>query len=214
MMRISLQGILILLLASAGAGFSFAEQLSPPRSAGELRLSEEEEFFETTRFRRLYFSGDFRMAGDPPPEFVSVPTAGEGAAVIFRHEMVGDAIMRMWVYENAESFRFSDEVWNKQLAEWMEALPRRYSVRVEQQFRETENSGPPILGYVSIQALVAIEDDETGRGYRQRFYLVPVEESGLVLLLSLRSGQERFSYFDGIFDNFVRRLYMLPPEEE
>lgn len=213
-MRATVHWVLLLLLALAGAGFSFAEQLSPPRSAGELKLSEEEEFFETTRFRRLYFSGDFRMAGDPPPEFVTVPSAGEGAAVTFRHEVVGNAVMRMWVYEDAESFRFSDEVWNKQLSEWMEALPRRYSVRVEQQFRETENSGPPILGYVSIQALVVIEDDETGRVHRQRFYLAPVEESGLVLLLSLASGQERFSYFDGIFDNFVRRLYMLSSEAE
>jgi hypothetical protein len=213
MKRIKIPWILALFFVLGGGDISTAQHLVPPRSAGELKLSEKEESFETTRFRRLYFSGDLRMAGDPPPEFVSVDEAREGAAVMFRHKMVRDAVMRIWVYEDAGSFRFSDEVWNQQLSEWIETLPRRYSAKVEQRFRETENSGPPILGFVSIQALVTITDGETGKGQRQRFYLVPVEESGLVLLFSLSSGQERFSYFDSIFDNFVRRLYTLSPEE-
>ena len=214
MMRSLVQWIPVLLLALAGAGFSFAEPLSPPRSMGELKLSEEEESFETTRFRRLHFSGDIRMAGDPPTEFVHLPSLRDKAALTFRHEVVKDAVIRFWVYENKGAFRFSDEVWNRQLEEWIEALPRRYTANVERWFLEAENSGPPILGYISIQALVTIEDSETQEKYRQRFFLVPVAETDFVLLLSLSSGKERFSYFNGIFDSFVRRLYTLSPEEE
>ncbi len=212
-MRIRPTLYLLLAFLPAGASLTFAQLISPPPSHGTLEVTEKDEYFETTRFRRLYFRGDFRMVGEPPTEFLLVSRRNDGAAVTFRHEMFRKARIQLWVYREEGPFQFADDVWNQRLGEWMEEAGNRFPAEVEQEFHETENSGPPVLGYISLQSVVSIEDRESPGNWQQRFLIVPVEETGYVLLLSLFAEADRFAYLDSIFAGFLRSLYIPSLEE-
>lgn len=203
---------ILFVMASLMAGFACEMQgdfhLNMPPSVGELEVEGYWDYIEAYPMKRLRFTGCLTIDGDPIKEFYRNANGHDRSALELEHYIVNDALIHLWVYPDSGKTAYTEEGWNELIEELLENNPRRLTPEVLVPFENKENSGPPILGYVAMQSQVRLTDPQTGVAYHYRFLLVPAKAEKRVLLVSLVVREEQFAYMNGLFDGFVRSLYL------
>lgn len=202
----------LLILLGIGSGLH-AQDLRLPATECKFRYEGYKEYLESYMLRRVRFTGCLRINGDPPREFFLNSTLENGSALQFEHYLDSGTKLQFWVYEDAGATRFNDEAWNRLIQQAITGLPNRYTATVEKPFLHESNSGPAILGQVSIQTVIQIADTVTGKEYMVRYCLAPAEPDGKVMLVGLRCESRHFAYMNSLYDRFVSGLFLTEETE-
>jgi hypothetical protein len=208
-MKTVLRLALIAFLMVAAGPVGWADiRLSLPASECTLELEGYYDYIEAYPTKRLRFKGCLTLEGDPAKEFYRNPVGSSGSALELEHYIVDDSLIYFWIYPDAGETAFDETRWNALIQAALEELPKRFSGELEEPFKDEANSGPPILGYASMQCRLSVLDEQTRVRFEHRFLLVPAVREGKVLLTCLLSREDQFSYMNGLFDRFVRSLYL------
>jgi len=186
-----------------------AQQLPLPPSEGSLSCRGVDEYLESFRVRRLLFTGDLDFKGDPPREFYAAVRPENGAALQFQHIYDSDTRVQFWIYRNAGPTEFNAQTWNRNLVTLLDTLPTKYTATIEVPFEEGENTGPPMLGYISLTSMTTIADQKSGRTSYIRVCMVPVQGSDKVVVLTLHTKEKHLAYMNPLFEAFVRGLHLM-----
>jgi hypothetical protein len=195
------------MLAANGAA-SAATGLPMPRSDGALEVSDHIEYGESFPFHKVRFTGDIRFMGEAPDGFVLHADARDGAAAVFVHRIVPHARIRLWLYRVPDSALFSAEHWNARLQAIAEAAGGEVRFSVDQPFHDGRNSGPVVLGHVSMDAQLRVTGKAEGEDPRHRLVVTRAPDGRWLLVASLSAEAPRFGHLNTLFEAFVRSLYL------
>lgn len=161
----------------------------------------------------LHISGCIEFEGNPVPEFRASTAGLPGAALTFRHEIDTRSAIAFYVFPDKGATAFIDAGWNNLVEAALEGLPEGVSTKIIKPFVEEANSGPPVLGHVSLECRLKITDASRESALFTRLCLVPVPDADKILLVGLWCDEAHFRYMDRRFEPFVRSL-CLPFRED
>jgi hypothetical protein len=196
----------ICLLLSLAGSLAWGQSLQLPPSVCKLTAEAVIDHVESYPVPRISISGCLSMRGDPPGLFFPDANPAPGCAIQFYFDWNPEIKLQFRVYRDSGDTRFSDDVWNDIMLEALGQIKEAYW-KVEKEFDGEERNGTPVLGFVSLDYLIRLEDPETEAVIRHRYCLVRVPEQDLVLLVGFYTPEKHFNSINREFERFVRGLH-------
>ncbi|HKJ90203.1 MAG TPA: hypothetical protein VJ960_03660 [Oceanipulchritudo sp.] len=172
-----------------------------------MTITDYTENLEAHRLWRIRFDGCIQFAGDPPRGFSLDESMPADCSIQLSHSLDRGMKLQIRIYENTGLTRFADTAWDNQLRVALSSLSGSYKGEIVEPFEAPGARGTPILGHVSMEALLVMTATDTGKRFLYRICAVPFESGAHVLVVTFFAPEDQYSVVNPSVEAFLRSLY-------